>query len=364
MIEIFNKDIWNYIFRYLKYIDCISLLRAYPNLYHDIDPKYLNVQNVINSEMTRFKLKYDNLVYRMGNTGILYGGLLLGIIRNHIYKDSDVDLIHYDYKDNIYYPVKEITLNVGRDNTFTSTYNYNSQTSWTGCVGEVAYPIFLIKTDGSSSDDRMYQHNSIITPTPSLAHYLNQMCDLEFTKIYYDGTKIHIKDLNSIITKTCHYNINYVFKYMFKIYFECNNNKWIDDLWISTIKRIIFRINKYRSRNFNVIINYHNQNIDTAGIIKNIISKYGLISTPLIMPLTKRRSRRRHHLSELNNYNYLFDYIKDYDALKYNISKYNLISSTKCTIDSAIDKMRYASLYYGTSGIKILLTKIIKIEQN
>lgn len=256
ILFLFCKDLLNYTSQFLSYIDLFALLHACPRLYPLIDKKYLDPQQVIRREFLKFGLEYENLVTRMTPNSLLYGGIMLGILTSDIRKESDLDLLHFEKNNKIYSPVEELTIKCGKYNTLEKTFVWNIN-QYAGCW-ILSYELCLVKVDGTSSDNRMYQNNTILHKTESLANYLDYSCDLDITKIYYYQNRLHIKNIKAIFEKRFDLNVNHHLKREFAKYNSAVAKEEIFDLgewayqtfWNYILERLLERIQKYKKRGY------------------------------------------------------------------------------------------------------------------
>ena len=83
--------------------------------------------------------------------------------------------------------------------------------------------------------------------------YLDNIIDFEITKIYYDGNKIRIKDINSIFNKECFIDVLHIINQNI-ISHNCQTttNELKSKLIMKTLKRIKYRITKYTKRGYTI----------------------------------------------------------------------------------------------------------------
>lgn len=286
------RDIYNNIFEYLSYIDKLALLYANPRIYDCINKDFLNPEKIIKEEFKKFEINYDIFYSRFlqnspdlngknfGNT-VLFGGILLGIITSNIYFNSDLDFVHFSYKDGMFCPIKNIIFR-NPNASYISNYHHQSKESdehdeikvidWT-TYDFLNYPAYLIKME--AMEGRIHQHNTLLHKTKSLLKYLDKHCDYDFTKIVYDGKKIRIKNMDSIFKKSVKLNFSEIFKndIQFRsggIPFFAFNEKFPYDI----LMRIEQRVKKYTKKGYN--IEFENQIFRAKDILRDLVFRYDL----------------------------------------------------------------------------------------
>lgn len=366
--------------KYLSYRDTLALLYAIPRIHTYMNKHILNPEWIIKREFAKFNISYENFISKFqqnkninGNIfSIVFGGIMLGIIRSNIYEESDLDFIHYQTKpgSSNCFPVSEVVINTGpnsRSENQDRRYTRNMQ-GVNSCF-RFSYPLMLIKTEGTSADGRMYQHNTILYETASISEYLDKDIDLELTKIYYDGKKIRIKNIDLIFNEKEYVNVNKIFKKDYELYLKINGEKngeriWEDENYEFILNRIHNRIRKYRKRKFEMI--YDENELKIPKILKKISDKYHLICDSNYLNdiyqerLKKYKSMPNYDLQLQLNWDItalrdIFEkYLKHSDKMRsdeernrYKINAYNL-----SVYDKIMKKMEIMSLFLGHANSK------------
>lgn len=267
-----TKDIFNVIIEYLNYIEILALKKTLKFFDENIKINEEFTINYIKKIFAKYSIKYENLIKRMTKHSFLFGGMLLGILNKTIDNESDLDIIHYRMAWGKIFRVDSITIKTGEENKFSRTLNYHSN-RYSGCIGEISYPFDLIKLDGSSDDNKIYQHITTLYNPKCMFKYMNENCDFDFTKVLFDGKKIYIKNLNSLIKKTTNFDVNKRFKIDFRNRLKLCSNIWQDDLWTYVSSRMHERIIKYQQKGYTIL---NNGIFNTVESVINIINNYNL----------------------------------------------------------------------------------------
>lgn len=282
------RNIYDKIFDHLSYIDRLAILYANPRIYPHIDRVLLDPEKIIREEFERNDIDYHifksrflqsspDLITEKGKS-ILFGGILLGIITSNINPNSDFDLLHFECRENIFYPIKTISFR-NPYHSYLSTYHHPSNRNIeTTLFHFLNYPAYLI---GTEAFKWKYQHNTLLYKTNSILEYIDEYCDYEFTKIIYDGKKIKIKNINSIFEKTIKINYSKILKNDIKFNYMNNENEYylifIQRCVYYFLSRIESRTKKYMKRGF--IIDFGDCPFKVGDVIDDVICRYNIIFT-------------------------------------------------------------------------------------
>lgn len=294
---------------YLTYFEKLCLNEVIPIKLQNFDK---DIQNVFKNN----GISYNNFKAKLNDNTFCTGGILLGILLNNINPNSDIDLYHFKFENNIYQPVKQIEVDTGPDVNYREIRIYDKpdhQGEWL-----MMYGTTIIKTEGTSNDNRMYQHNTLSENTQSLCKYIDKHSDFDFTKIIYYQNKLYIKNFQSILKKECDYDILYDFNFQIYQLMKHNNFIYNDNISINPIVyRMNERIKKYKERGFKINLYYDSkikisQNI-FLNLYKNICDKYLIYSINDLKRLSKIERLSKNYYLPFNNNPFSF-----YDLNKIN----------------------------------------------
>jgi hypothetical protein len=128
-------------------------------------------------------------------------------------------------------------------------------------------------TDQKDEEVKEEKNNKKSKSYTSVQQFMEDSCDLDFTKIAYDGNKLHIYSLESLLTKSSVVNISRLFDRMLEkcgiegreVYSQTNINR-IQMFYF----RLLCRQQKYFSRGFQVRLEFDAARID-IGRLRGII---------------------------------------------------------------------------------------------
>jgi hypothetical protein len=256
--------------------------------------------------MSRHNLKYENFAARIPQNAVVYGGFMFNVVMDNYDKDSDVDIIHYNFVDGKYQPTQSITVNRGKYNTLSVTYeNCDKYITSQDGSGMYCYPLIEIKIDGSSTDGLMYQHLTLLHKTTTISEYLDRHCDLDITKIYYDGEKIKIKDVWKLLERRDETDLR--INYQKSLNFYNWDEKWSLNEYYRIYNRCYKRAQKYINRGIKIKFLYGKSSFEH---LKYLMDCYMLDSSREwkieLVPVEHHRIVKNAHLEYIINRHHLF----------------------------------------------------------
>ena len=286
----FNKlssSIYEAIFSQLDFLSIMAILKVFPELKTYALP-YINSTYVVKRMCNKLGLRYEDLLSRMtplnpDSGSILFGGMVTNFILGEIIpidSDADFDIIHYIYQNDTYYPLEsDLEIMNGDNNTQHSIYPLIHQSNAPMDDDEgFYYPTYFIKKDGTASDNRIYDHNTLGYATKSLDEYIMDMCDLSVAQVYYDPRKpdFFIKNLDEFLYRKFTVNVNNLLYKEFIKYKKLypDYQKYMKNFIYNTSydNHIIERVKKYQRKGFHI-------EIEDKYNSYNIIDAYGLLGT-------------------------------------------------------------------------------------
>lgn len=332
-IEIFKI----YIFNELSYRDKLAYIYANPRSFESLKNE-LNIDQYFQKIFKKYNLDFNYFQKSFGKFGaktLFYGGMLLGIIEDNISAESDFDFIHF-LKNNKY----EII-----DKSIKIKNEYY-----------LLYPSSSIKHDEiSDKDKKLYQHNQLTKDVDNIYQHLNNVIDLDITKIILINGKLKIYDINKFFSKKDYVNINKYFYFQiknylnfFKIDLKKSNYFWKNYIWIKILIIMFLRIKKYKKRVYDIELS---ENISSKKkFIKNIFDKYGLI------------------FKNIDKFYFINDFLHNKylngnkDENKNNKIKFKSYLK-KYHIDSSIKSFKFKPLTKSKLCV-IIVNKILKLDKN
>lgn len=307
-----SSGVYDALFKQMDFLSIMAVLQLMPELRKYAKP-YINSTYVVKRMCKKFNLRYDDLVSRMTplnpNSGsILFGGMVTNIILGDLppkmNESSDFDIIHYTYRDNLYYPLEnDLEIMNGLSNTLHSIYPLLHRNEGPpSFVDPDPYPVTFIKKDGTAADNRSYDHNTLGYTIDSLEDYITDMCDLSITQVFYDPKRpeFFIKDINEFFTKRFTVNLNDIaykeyikFKKLYpmvKITPDILGTPSVSPIFNESRLRV--RIQKYIDKGIAVKIE----------VDRNPVDKYGLFSSdPYYMKSIFKKIEDNFRKDDINN---------------------------------------------------------------
>jgi hypothetical protein len=300
--EILNNIVFN-----LCYIDLLALNETCKIIYKNIDKIYFKADYIIKRYMDHHNLKYENYIARVKEDCVIFGGFIFNVIFDIYDPVSDIDVLHYKYEDNIYKTCSKVIITKGKYNTYVQEYNEcDKMINNKDGTGWFCYPLNLIATDGSSSDNILYQHVTLLTNSESISKYLDTHCDLDITKNYCYNNKIYIKNLNNMFLRVEYADIMKCFIKTFRFYNWIF--KWSLCEYYRLYDRCLERITKYTNRGINIIVD---KQLNSTEYLRKLINNYNL-QYNLVCPVEKLFAYRNDDATE-NIIKKLKDIIYKYD---------------------------------------------------
>lgn len=265
-----NYDYLNIVTDYLCYIDYVALQFVCKNYYLAINK--IHPSRFIEEYMYKYGLKYENFLARLSPMCIIMGGFISNMVLDTFDKKSDIDIIHYQMNGEMFDMIDTLRVHRGLYNTQLITYdNCCEQLRNLDGTGMFCYPLNLIKEDGSSSDGVKYQHLTLLYKTNSLGQYLDDTCDLDITKIYYDGHRIRMKNIWKFFERRDETDVRISYAKSFRCYNW--DLKWTLFEYSNLYSRSLERVKKYQERGINIKILY---GADAKQNLLRLINIYGL----------------------------------------------------------------------------------------
>lgn len=248
-------------------LDKLALAFCCTDHYKFLDKRLLSGSKAIKHYMETYGYKYENFISRLNPDYIIYGGFIFHVLMNSYDNKSDINIIHYEKESKgIYSPLKIYSL----DDKRIKNYCYALDTILDN--GSIVPHNLLnhIRTDCTSSDGLYYQHLNLLKQTPSLKYYLNEICDLNVTKNYYDPKtdRIYIYSLDKLwgrkdsIDPRISCNRKFLHSHCFDIY----------RLWRyhRDYKFVLSKIEKYRKRGINITLLHNFNSFQYLKYLENI----------------------------------------------------------------------------------------------
>lgn len=251
------EHVFDRIAKYLCYIDLFRFLKANPRALGFIRRKRFDVQAIVEKRLKILgpigKSILDDMIEYQN---VISGSFILQCLYNEDW-ESDIDIYCLDDSrqlDPDYISPNSFAwhLYINEFANIKQSSNYEFLHVWSrkyesGNFQKVINHIIIKKESLEIMDD----HN-IKNKTPknysSIFHFVDESFDLEICKVVFDGKKLYIKNLDSLIYKKCKVSLN-LDKYIRRGFWP---EGLISDKILEDFVRA--RIEKYKARGFNIEI--------------------------------------------------------------------------------------------------------------